>query len=267
MADEIADVSWYHSIALPGGIVTPGLYDLRPALERSLLPRSLAGRRCLDVGTHDGFWAYEMERRGADEVVAIDLDDPARYDVRHPHPPLDILREQVVNRRRAFGIAHEALASKVKRQDLSVYDLTPEAVGTFDVAYIGTLLHHLRDPVGALVALRRVVTGELVVNGVFSVYKTVLFPRSPVADVLPLTLPAFWEIPNLEALRRQLIAAGWEIVRSGRPYLQRYGSGWVQPRLTLRPWSTLPARLLLTRGAPHVALVGRPAGGAASPAG
>ena len=72
MADEIADVSWYHSIALPGGIVTPGLYDLRPALEHSLLPRSLAGLRCLDVGTHDGFWAYEMERRGA-EVTAIDV--------------------------------------------------------------------------------------------------------------------------------------------------------------------------------------------------
>jgi tRNA (mo5U34)-methyltransferase len=266
MADAIADVSWYHSIALPGGVVTPGLYDLRPVVERSLLPRSLAGLRCLDVGTHDGFWAYEMEQRGANEVVAIDLDDPERYDIRHPHPPLDVLREQVSNRRRAFGIAHAALGSKVKRQDLSVYDLAPEAVGTFDVAYIGTLLHHLRDPIGALVALRRVVTGELVVNGVFSVYKTVLFPRSPVADVLPLTLPAFWEIPNLEALRRQLVAAGWEIVRAGCPYLQRYGSGWVQPRLTLRPWSTLATRLILTRGAPHVALVARPASGA-SPAG
>jgi tRNA (mo5U34)-methyltransferase len=267
MADVISDVSWYHSIALPGGVVTPGLYDLRPAVERSLLPTSLTGLRCLDVGTHDGFWAYEMEKRGAREVMAIDLDDPERYDVRHPQPPIDVLREQVANRRRAFGIAHEALASKVERKDLSVYDLAPEAVGTFDVAYIGTLLHHLRDPIGALAALRRVVTGRLVVNGVFSVYKTVLFPRSPVADVLPLTLPAFWEIPNLEALRRQLVAAGWEIVRSGRPYLQRYGSGWVQPRLTLRPWPTLPTRLILTRGAPHIALLARPAGTASPPSG
>ena len=79
----------------------------------------------------------------------------------------------------------------------------------------------------------------------------------------PSPAPLYSYPPNA----RQLIAAGWEIVRSGRPYLQRYGSGWVQPRLTLRPWSTLPARLLLIRGAPHVALVGRPAGGAASPAG
>src|SRR5438046_1256083 len=143
LADAVADVRWYHSIALPGGIVTPGLYDLRPAVARSLLPGSLSGLRCLDVGTHDGFWAYEMERRGARDVVAIDLDDPERYDVRHPRPPIEVLREQVANRKSAFGIAHEALGSKVLRQDLSVYDLTRETVGTFDVAYIGTLLHHL----------------------------------------------------------------------------------------------------------------------------
>jgi hypothetical protein len=30
----------------------------------------------------DGFWAFEMERRGAREVVAIDLVDPSRHDAR-----------------------------------------------------------------------------------------------------------------------------------------------------------------------------------------
>jgi tRNA (mo5U34)-methyltransferase len=40
----------------------------------------LTGLRCLDVGTMDGFWAFEMERRGAVEVVAVDLADPGRQD-------------------------------------------------------------------------------------------------------------------------------------------------------------------------------------------
>jgi UDP-N-acetylmuramoyl-tripeptide--D-alanyl-D-alanine ligase len=51
-------------IELPGGVVTPGRYDLRPTLERIPFPASLAGKRCLDVGSRDGFWAFAMEERG-----------------------------------------------------------------------------------------------------------------------------------------------------------------------------------------------------------
>jgi hypothetical protein len=137
---------------------------------------------------------------------------------------------------------------------MSVYDLSPELVGTFDFALIGTLLHHLRDPVGALLALRRVVTGDLIVNSAFSVPKTIMFPRSPVADVLPWDLLAFWTVPNIVALRRQLEAAGWDVVRQGRPYLQSYGEGRIRERFALRPLSSLAARLAVSRGAPHIAL-------------
>ncbi len=35
--------------------------------------------RVLDVGTWDGFWAFEMERRGAD-VVALDVEHESEYD-------------------------------------------------------------------------------------------------------------------------------------------------------------------------------------------
>ena len=31
------------------------------------------GKRCLDVGTYDGFLAFELERRGAASVVATDI--------------------------------------------------------------------------------------------------------------------------------------------------------------------------------------------------
>jgi hypothetical protein len=39
-----------------------------------ILPADLTGRRALDVGSFDGFSAFELERRGAD-VVAIDVED------------------------------------------------------------------------------------------------------------------------------------------------------------------------------------------------
>src|SRR5205085_4404120 len=123
-------------------------------------------------------------------------------------------RAEMINRLRAFDVAHRALGSKVERKNISVHDVTPGDVGTFDFAFIGTLLHHLRDPVGALLALRRVVTGELIVSSVFSVSRSVLFPRSPAAEYLPLDLPAFWTIPNVVGLRRQVAVAGWDIIRS-----------------------------------------------------
>jgi hypothetical protein len=52
--------------------VTEGLFDLRPYVERYGLPERMDGMRALEVGTWDGFWAFEMEHRRA-EIVALDL--------------------------------------------------------------------------------------------------------------------------------------------------------------------------------------------------
>src|SRR4051812_33467824 len=120
---------------LPGGTVTPGYFDTRRAASIVPLPSSLRGKRCLDVGTYDGFWAFEMERRGAAEVVAIDVLDHRRWDW-----PGDTTRAAVdaiggpkAQSIAAFDHARDALGSQVERRDLSVYDLSPERVGEFDV--------------------------------------------------------------------------------------------------------------------------------------
>src|SRR3954466_7130401 len=78
--DEVAALQWYHTIELAPGIETPGWHDTRPIVGQIPFPASLAGQRCLDVGTFDGFWAFEMERRGASEVVAIDILNPPEWD-------------------------------------------------------------------------------------------------------------------------------------------------------------------------------------------
>src|ERR687895_1108727 len=69
---RLGEIDWYHTQELAPGLVTPGMFDLRPYVDRYGLPEDLSGKRCLDVGTFEGFWAFELERRGA-EVVAIDL--------------------------------------------------------------------------------------------------------------------------------------------------------------------------------------------------
>ena len=65
--------AWYHTLEVAPGVVTDGYVDWR-AKAAAILPDDLSGKRCLDVGTYDGFWAFEMERRGG-EVVAIDVDE------------------------------------------------------------------------------------------------------------------------------------------------------------------------------------------------
>src|SRR5262245_15201321 len=68
-----------HTRALGAGVVTDGLFDLRPFVGRYGLPDDLTGQRVLDVGTFDGFWAFEMERRGA-LVTSIDVDRTQQLD-------------------------------------------------------------------------------------------------------------------------------------------------------------------------------------------
>jgi tRNA (mo5U34)-methyltransferase len=151
------DLWWYHTIDLGNGVVTKGWFDCRPIVDTIGFPSSLAGKRCLDIGTFDGFWAYEMERRGASEVVAIDVLDHMQWDW---PPSMDPSIAQQMGRAKnagvGFEVARAALQSKVERLELSVYDLDPEVHGQFDFVYMGSLILHLRDPIRALDAVRRV---------------------------------------------------------------------------------------------------------------
>jgi tRNA (mo5U34)-methyltransferase len=70
---------WYHCIDLGGEVVTKGWFDLRPIVDRLPWP-DVAGKRCLDVATYDGFLAFELERRGAAEVVATDIPSHEDWD-------------------------------------------------------------------------------------------------------------------------------------------------------------------------------------------
>src|SRR4051794_6524798 len=146
---------WYHTIELAPGVVTPGHVDLR-GLPNAVLPATLSGH-ALDVGTFDGFWAFELERRGASEVVALDV--PALGEAEWP--PANRARLEAAARDmdlelgRGFRIAAEALGSQVQRVEVNVYDLDAEAIGgPVDFAFLGAMLLHVRDPVRALEAVR-----------------------------------------------------------------------------------------------------------------
>lgn len=211
-----ANPGWYHTIELAPGVVTPGQIDLRETAGK-VLPGELKGKRALDIGTFDGFWAFELEKRGAD-TVAIDV--PALEAAQWPAINRERLearaREWDLQLGRGFNLAAEALGSSVERVECPVNDLTAEDLGgPVDFVFSGAILLHLRDPVGALERIAGVMRpgGELVILEPFSVPATLRSPRRPVAEFQPLSTSFNWWVPNLAALRAWLTAAGFEEVR------------------------------------------------------
>lgn len=156
---------WYHTIELAPGLVTKAIWDHRPTLPVCGLPESLKGKSALDVGTSDGFWAFELEKRGAERVVAIDIPCAGAADIL-PRRRKQISERELnsQNRPQHFATAHKMLGSRVQYEWCSVYDLTPEKFGTFDVVYCGSLLLHLANPMQALINIRNVTKEILVIE-------------------------------------------------------------------------------------------------------
>ncbi len=214
---------WYHTIELAPGVATPGFCDLRPFAPQAL-PASLAGKRCLDVGTFDGFWAFSLEARGADAVFALDLPDGTQADW-PPNTRDANLAESAATGLEwgsGFKLAHEALGSKVRRVEGNVYDLAPEWLGgPVDVVLCGTILQHLRDPVGALERMRGVLVpgGELLMIEAYSVPLTRRHPRRPVAEFRP-AVPGSkftWWLPNIATLQGLATTAGFTALDDDSP--------------------------------------------------
>ena len=217
MATASDNPAWYHTIDLGAGGITAGRVDLRRVAPK-VLPNDLSGRRALDVGTFDGFWAFELERRGA-EVVATDVEriDDAEW------PPLRRARTRAqsdmfgVELGLGFSIAHAALRSGVERVVCPVGELGPERIGgPVDLAFVGALLLHLRDPVGALERVASTIApgGTLLLLEPLSLAATARAPRTPLAEFRAAKSDFTWWVPNLSALKAWVWAAGFVAVRT-----------------------------------------------------
>lgn len=134
---------WFHSIALPQGITTPGMGALEPLTAQAgiYFGMGIEGRSVLDIGAWDGFFSFEAERRGASDVLAVD-----DY-VWRPDGPGD---------RRAFEIARAALGSRVRDRVLDLPQTTLEEVGPFDIVLYNGIVYHALDPVHDLIETARI---------------------------------------------------------------------------------------------------------------
>ena len=126
---ELAQTGWYHSMELPDGRTFNGFLsfeELRSRWSQFPLPSSLTGKRLLDIGTWDGWFAFEAERLGA-EVVAID----------------NVEQE-------TFRFMHRKRESRVQYELAEVYELRDRGLAPFDYVLFLGVLYHLRHPLLAL---------------------------------------------------------------------------------------------------------------------
>lgn len=225
--ERIATVThWYHTIDVAPDVTTPGWYDLRHIVD--LLPwPDVRGKRCLDVGTFDGFFAFELERRGAAEVVAIDMPDHEQWDwppdTRPDGPNAQAVAEYAkLEVGKGFRILAELFESKVQWRPLNIYDVDAATLGTFDVVVCGSLLLHLRDPVRALEALRTVCSGFYLSSEAIAPLLSIFGRGKPLFHLSGTGSALQWWIPNGAGHRRLLWSAGFEIERASRPYLVHF---------------------------------------------
>src|SRR5438552_8920976 len=134
LAQRIAELGeWFHNLDLHGVHTAPYHFlgdfpNIKWQPISKAIPQDLTGATVLDIGCNGGFYSIEMKRRGAAQVLGIDVDD--RY----------------LNQAR---FAARTLDLDIEFRKCSVYavDSIP---GKFDYVVFMGVFYHLRYPLWAL---------------------------------------------------------------------------------------------------------------------
>ena len=184
---DLANYFWYHTVELPGGLVTPGQYDFRQTIDEFQFPQDMRGMRVLDVGSATGYFAFEFARRGA-TVVSVEL--PSLYALdRFPGQDIEQTLEKLgrmivakgsdaldhLTRLSAdqlyfyllegpFEFCRKRLGLPIERCYSTIYGLTDANTGgAFDLVFLGDILLHTLHPLQALCAVAPLCRGSLMV--------------------------------------------------------------------------------------------------------
>lgn len=112
------------------GHLAKGLKNVANSAKILRMPERMDGLRVLDIAPWNGFFGFECLRRGAKELVSVGPEDPRDTGYAQTVELLEIERCRYVRD--------------------SVYNLSSETIGTFDVVLFLGLLYHLRHPLFAL---------------------------------------------------------------------------------------------------------------------
>jgi tRNA (mo5U34)-methyltransferase len=183
-------IQWHQSWDLFEGVRLPGRNSVEELCEHIQLPSDLRGKRVLDIGAWHGAFSFECERRGASEVIAFSLENPATS---------------------GFDSLKSVLDSKVKYVTGSVYNLQDYELGTFDIVLFLGVLYHLRYPLLAVDRLREACKGQLLIE----THIIDEFTEEPIWRFYPgaelANDPSNWFGPNIAAVITAFQTADFDI--------------------------------------------------------
>jgi tRNA (mo5U34)-methyltransferase len=184
---------WHQRFELVPGIYSPGTNDVNALLDIGRIPREIHGASVIDVGTSNGAACFELERRGATRVVAVDIYPPEWF---------------------GFDVLSEFFGSRAAFLQSSVYELPARLKGeTFDFVLFLGVLYHLRHPLIALDALREISAGQVLIETAVadaSVPPEVALVRFYRGDELNRD-PSNWFVPTTRALIDWCASSGFSV--------------------------------------------------------
>jgi len=157
LEEELRGAPWIYPWRLRDGIEVrvanselPSIHRTRAELIEPRVRAALAAAgpdaTALDLACNEGWFSHRLLEWGASRVVAVDIREKN-------------LRRAAVMRDH-FGIAPERL--QLRQAD--VFDIEPEALGTFDVVLVLGLIYHVENPMGVLRLARACTKGLCVIE-------------------------------------------------------------------------------------------------------
>lgn len=187
LQEKVNKLHWWNQFDFGSGVMSnpPNDHKLYNRWLVNGLPERLDGFSVCDVGSYDGYWAYEAEKRGALPVLATDVwaKDPgsAGFDAE------------------AINFVKQQLKTKFEIRQCSVYDL--EKVGQYDIVTAMGVLYHLQFPFQAFKQLATVAKKHLILETEIACEDVskpvfVFYPGTELGND-----PTNWCSPNCEMLK------------------------------------------------------------------
>jgi tRNA (mo5U34)-methyltransferase len=195
-AKQLASIYWHHSIRLFPDLLTKGgkSESLLEAERAAILgPLDLSGREVLDIGSWNGYFAFEAKRAGAARVIASDSLCWS----------LPMFRG-----RETFDLARECLGLDIETKTIDPTEL-PGDIAPVDVVLFLGVFYHMHDPIAVLKATAALAREALVIE----THQDLLDLARPGMAFYPrATLygdESNWWGPNPECMFELLESIGW----------------------------------------------------------
>jgi tRNA (mo5U34)-methyltransferase len=148
---DLSQVHWHHTLRLFPDLVVEGAKtaEMLEAERAAILGViDLADRSVVDVGTWNGYFAFEAKRAGASRVIATDS-----Y----------VWRSPLFRGREAFEVARDCLGIDVEAKEIDPTDF-PGGMAPADVVLFLGVFYHMIDPIMVLQKVASLATDLLIIE-------------------------------------------------------------------------------------------------------